>query len=197
MAEKTLYLSVGQNGVIFRGRPNNQPNSAPLVPETSGVSDTLYQVAADNDPVNGGAFNTMISGDQGHIIKSSRLGDNAGTWVTVYTAPKSLYAMVYGNNTWIAAGLDDTILVSTDNGGSWTAKTSRSGNISWLWGAYGNGKFVLVGTNGKIIYSQDNGATWVKANSGTTNDLQAIAYSPDLNRFVAVGNNGTIVSVEG
>jgi hypothetical protein len=48
-----------------------------------------------------------------------------------------------------------------------------------------------------MMYSEDQGVTWIKGNPGTTKPLQSIAYSPQLNKFVAVGDNGVIVTVNG
>jgi len=199
-ASSTLYLSFGEDGVIFRGRPNNQPNSGPLAPETSGVSDTLHQAAANNDPVNGGDFTVMAVGNQGHIIRSNRQGDASGTWSTVYTAsgPTALYAITYGNGVWIAAGQGDTVLRSTDNGTTWTRSKTGQASVTWKWAAYGNGTFMMVGSpGGKVSFSTNNGITWEKGSGGTTGDLTSIAYSPELNKFVAVGTEGSVVVAQG
>jgi len=196
MAENTLYLSTGYGGQIFRGRPNNQSNSGPIVLEVSGTTETLYQVAANNDPINGGAFTVMISGQGGSILKSSRLGDNPGTWNKVYTSSYPLWAMVYGNGKWIAAGQNDTVLVSTDNGTSWSSHPTGITGALWQWGVYGNGQFVLVGYSGYVAYSS-NGITWTRGQSGTSENLYGVEYSPSLNTFVAVGNNGALVTVQG
>ena len=196
----TLYLSFGDSGAIFRGRPNNQANSGPLAPETSGVSDALYQAAANNNPVSGGDFTVMAVGSLGHIIRSNRQGNASGTWSTVYTAsgPTALYAITYGNGVWIAAGQGDTVLRSTDNGTTWTRSKSGQASVTWKWAAYGNGTFMLVGgPGGKVSFSTNGGITWEKGSGGTTSDLTSVAYSPELNRFVAVGTDGAVVVVKG
>lgn len=83
----------------------------------------------------------------------------------------------------------------------WTPSTGQSGSgIGGASGLYGvaenGGVFVAVGAGGRIFRSTDFGQTWVIRQSGTTNDLTAIAFG--AGRFVAVGDQGTIVqSVDG
>ena len=195
MGQSTLYLSFGTHGGIWRGRPNNQPNSGPLVKETCPVDDTLHQAAGNNNTTSGGSFIVMASGNLGHIVRSVRYGANNGDWTLSKTQANPLYAMIYGSGHWVAAGDNDTILTSSDNGANWTTKNSKWPGSQWRWGAYGNGRFVLVGLNGRITYSTDNGSTWSKASSGSTEDFTGVAYSPTFDSFAACGSNHTIVIV--
>ena len=57
--------------------------------------------------------------------------------------------------------------------------------------AFGDTAFVSVGTRGTIV-SSINGGVWEPRNSGTTNDLQAVAHGNGI--FVAAGANGTLLS---
>jgi len=135
------------------------------------------------------------NGSAGSILHSTRNGNNSGSWTSV-SAPYSLGAIAYGNGHWVAAGANDCVGTSSD-GINWTWSTSGWPGSLWGAAAYGNGKFVLVGGNGHVVYSTDNGATWKRGQSGTANNLNAIAYSPSLNKFVAVGDLRTIVTVNG
>jgi hypothetical protein len=136
------------------------------------------------------------SNGTGKIVYSDRDNNNTSIWTEALTSSAELVAVVYGNGAWIAAGKNDTIYTSTD-GASWIETNSNWPGSYWLWGAYGNGKFILVGEHGRAVYSTDNGATWSRAQTNTTNTLNSIAYSPTLNKFVAVGNGRTIVTVNG
>jgi len=59
--------------------------------------------------------------------------------------------------------------------------------------AFGGGLFVAVG-NGGTIFTSTDGVSWTSRTSGTTNNLNAVAYSSTLGMFVAVGASGTILT---
>ena len=61
--------------------------------------------------------------------------------------------------------------------------------------AYGDGRFVVVGHNGGVLVSTDGGATWTTADSGVTQNLDAIAWTGK--RFLAAGEGITIASTDG
>jgi len=299
-----LYLTLGQNGGIWNGKPNTVTNTSALVKETSGVSEALYE-AASNSPipttdvtftatsysgsgttgvfryvtqqVGGGVevvtsgekkvanlaqlgwfvtgtgvtkgritsqstaivntttvgstvtrtyevtlvvtsgsfsssssyqfiptFKVVVVGTAGSILLSYRDGDATSTWSKVHQATNGgLEGVAYGDGKWVAVGSNNKVLVST-NGSSWTQSTGSFPGAQWNWITYGNGTFVAVGSAtvngqslGAVMYSSDGGATWTKGNSGTKSHLQSVAYSPNLNKFVAVGNDGAIVTVNG
>ena len=57
-------------------------------------------------------------------------------------------------------------------------------------GERGVPEYVVVGNNGTILWS-NNAETWYSVTSGTTNNLQAIAYNGT--RYVAVGAQGAVI----
>jgi hypothetical protein len=218
----TLYLSFseGQNFTIdlstgdattptttkiYRGKPDG---TTPLVPEDTGGGYAITAIAANNNTISGGTFTAVAVTSGGHILKSTRNGDAAGTWTNVANLPAALEGVAYGNGHWVAVGQPNAVYTST-NATTWTKTKGAISGAVWSWVTYGNGKFVAVGgavhtqangnleSKGVIQYSTDNGATWTLGNAGTKNVLTSIAYSPTLNKFVAVGYNGTIVSVNG
>jgi len=197
-----LYLTLGQNGGIWSGKPNAVTGTGTVYLETSGVTEPLYQ-AASNASTTTSTFKVVVVGQSGDILSSNRNGDLTSTWSTVHTASKPLQAVAYGNSMWVAGGDNNLVLHSTD-GTTWTeAQGAVKTSTTWVWASYGNGKFVMVGTKtlqgkqvGAAQYSTD-GINWTEASTGAQYPLQSVAYSPDLNVFVAVGNNGTIVSVNG
>ncbi|WP_455204153.1 fibronectin type III domain-containing protein, partial [Kaarinaea lacus] len=71
---------------------------------------------------------------------------------------------------------------------NWLHPTS-SGHGLWdnIWA---NNKYIAVGTTGRILTSA-NGTNWAIQNSGTTEDIRAVAASG--NRFIAVGYKNTIL----
>jgi len=190
----TLYLSLGENGAIFRGRPNNEANSGPLVRENSGVNDVLYQAAANNG--GGGSYTIAVAGGSGRgiILTTTRTGNESGTWTVSYTGTRPLNGVIYGDGDWVACGTGDTILLS-GNGTTWTATSTGIKGANWRWAAYGAGRFVVVGNAGYAASSTDGGFTWTRENTGTKNTLNSVSYSNTLRKFMAVGTGGTLIEV--
>jgi photosystem II stability/assembly factor-like uncharacterized protein len=100
-----------------------------------------------------------------------------------------LYAVTFGNNTFVAVGTEGNIVRSTDNGTTWDNATSPTDED--FWGVtLGNNTFVAVGTNGTIVRSTDNGSSFDNETSGTGLDMYGVTYGN--NTFVAVGEIGNI-----
>ena len=95
----------------------------------------------------GGGRGGGISGGSG----SGGSGSVAGTTWTSRNSGTPLYAVTYGNNTFVAVGAYGTILTSTD-GVSWTQRTSPTSNHLRAV-TYGNNTFVAVGDYGTILTS--------------------------------------------
>lgn len=93
---------------------------------------------------------------------------------------------------YVAVGDVGTVITSANNV-DWTSQTTGiNSNLNAI--AYdGKGKLVAVGNSGSIITSVDRGVNWDKTSiPDVTVNLNAIAY--DDNKFVAVGDNGTVVT---
>jgi len=83
-----------------------------------------------------------------------------------------------------------TIVISTDNGSSFSTVTSPTAND--LRGVtFGNNTFVAVGDSGNIVRSTDNGSSWENATSPTANGLYGVTFGN--NTFVGVGLSGNII----
>ncbi len=117
------------------------------------------------------------------------------TWLASVTpTTNQLTGVAFGAARFVAVGAAGTILVSTDNGDNFTATGVTSGTTQALNAVtFGNGVFVAVGDNGTILRSAD-GFTWSADVSSTAAQLLGVAWSAPLNRFVAVGAGGVIVS---
>ena len=96
----------------------------------------------------------------------------------------------------VAVGDSGAVLTSS-NGTSWSPQTSGNSD-TWLSVAYsnslgsGSGRFCAVSFNGTVMYSDDLGVTWAYASTvPQANQWTAIAWSPALNIFAAVSQNGT------
>jgi hypothetical protein len=74
-------------------------------------------------------------------------------WTHINPSPTNefLGSIAYGNNTFVAVGLNGAIVVSNNNGNSWNS-INPSPTINHLYSiAYGNNTFVAVGDNGAIV----------------------------------------------
>jgi len=85
----------------------------------------------------------------------------------------------------LVVGSEGTIFTSSDNGTTWTSRTS--GTTGLICGVtYGNSTFVAVGNNDTgTIFTSPDGTTWTSRTSGTTNELWGVTFGN--NTFVAGG----------
>jgi hypothetical protein len=209
-----LYLSNGAEFVgtgttqitqIYNGKPNPVTGSGTLYSETitgntpSAVGLDWILEFAHNATTSSTSFIVLGAENTGKIFKSNRTGNANGTWSVVYTDSNNINGISYGNNVWVAVGGNNTVYTSS-NTTSWVKRKGALPGATWLHIVYGNGTFVAVGSRivneviqGATMYSND-GITWTKGVSSPAKPLNSIAYSPELNLFVAVGDGGTIVS---
>jgi hypothetical protein len=90
-------------------------------------------------------------------------------------------------------GTNNRAFTSPD-GINWTVQATPSPDVSWMSVCYGNGKFVAVGASGSTerVMTSPNGTTWTLApGTETIVAWQSVCFSPELNRFVMVGNSGS------
>ena len=80
-------------------------------------------------------------------------------------------------------------IYSSTNGIDWTLRNSQT-EVLYEFASSSN-IVVAVGNNGTILTSPD-GVTWTARTSGTTQNLNSVAWNGTL--FIAVGNNGTILT---
>lgn len=215
-ATNNLYITVSAGtsslgGGIWSGRPDPKTPAPQLHLEyrSSNVDEVFFQLASDSRPYNPD-FTVVAVSNQGRILRSGRHGNEPGTWTEAFVASHGLTGAVYANNVWVCVGRENLVVRTTD-GATWHESAGAIPGAMWQWLTFGGGRFVAVGyktiddpdnpgftiDSGVIMYSDDDGVTWTKANSGTSKRLTSIAYSPELNVFVAVGYDGTIISVKG
>jgi photosystem II stability/assembly factor-like uncharacterized protein len=114
-------------------------------------------------------------------------------WENPLPQGNSLSSVSFSNpDTGTAVGLNGTMLLTNDGGGSWTSVSS--GTTNSLFGVSWHGNMgVAVGLNGTILSTADGGASWTSEFSGTANALFGVSFSGS-NRGTAVGLQGTILS---
>ena len=98
----------------------------------------------------------------------------------------------------ISGATTDAVYLSAD-GNVWTQSSNLKTMMQLPYGfSYGNGRDVAVGqllTAPQICISLDYGVTWIPSINATsvfTSRVDSVAFSPILNRFVAVGVGNTI-----
>ena len=64
-----------------------------------------------------------------------------------------IYGVAFGNDTFVAVGVNGKLAVSTDDGVTWTQKTSSFETTAIHGVAFGNDTFVAVGDTGKLAVS--------------------------------------------
>lgn len=150
----------------------------------AGTSDNLLKIKATE-------AGYYIIGSEGSMFFATSSTGGTSNWQKFSSpTPSALKTIVYADDTYITAGTDGLIGISTD-GREWTKVVSGTTNaINGI--AYGNGKVKTVGANGQILSSSDSGSSWSAETSGDTTTLNGIVYGQ--NRFVAVGDAGKIVT---
>src|SRR4030042_772264 len=98
---------------------------------------------------------------------------------------EGLHSIAYGDGTFVAVGVNGTILTSKDGGIAWPLQDSHTPNLTTIMDVtYGNGTFVAVGTGG-TIFTSTNGIEWVKRTLPVSDTLMGAIYGN--NTFIAVG----------
>jgi photosystem II stability/assembly factor-like uncharacterized protein len=102
----------------------------------------------------------------------------------------------------IIVGTWETILTTSDGGGTWTAVSGSPPGSPVTPGGYSlnavaytassSSTAYAVGTNGTILESTDSGSTWSAQTSGTTELLEGVAFAGRMG--FAVGAGGTILA---
>jgi len=202
-----LFVILGKNGNIWttQGLPfdfydttTSDGTASPKTWRSEYATSTgiIGEIATNLVDTSFASYRLVAVNSDYKILYSNRTSATQGTWTVAQTTSHRMYSIAYGNGIWIAVGLADTLYRSTD-GITWTEDTIGWPGTTWYGIAFGNDKFVAVGTDGHVSFSTDLGVTWTRAVSNTKQNLNAIAYSPTLNKFVAVGNKRAIVTVNG
>lgn len=183
----STFVVVGGHGAILTSTDNGVTWVDPFWPLSSPTANWLYATVYDTGAfVDAGAYGTVLT------------SPDAVNW-NVETSGTALHlqGVAYGYGTFVAVGQSGTVLTSA-NGITWDVlwdepEEGEKVTTEWLKGvAYDNGYFVAVGESGTIITSPD-GTNWTLRTSGTSYDLEAVAYDSANAAFAAVGGYGTIL----
>ena len=180
------YKVVGDGGLVL-----TSPDAVTWTEQT-GVktltTQNLYAIASNglNLNVAVGAGGTIIYSPDGITWNKAT---NSGT-------SADLYAVNYGNGTWVAVGAGGTIVISVD-GSNWfdhsesgPALRGVASKVSVSSTGAVTATFVAVGDSSTVLYSTD-GASWTSQPVPMLGaNLNAIVYGT---QFVAVGAQGSIL----
>jgi photosystem II stability/assembly factor-like uncharacterized protein len=175
------FVAVGDSGTLL-----TSSDGITWTDRTSscGMTENIWDVSSSSSIA-------VAIGDNGSIYTSTDDGVNCTKRTSGTTV--EFNELIYGDSTFVAVGDNGTVLTS-DNGTTWTSRTSGTTNTLYG-GAYYNAGgyrgFTLVGSSGKTIYSSDNGTTWTAwAAPSMTTDI--FGFVRGGTTWVYVGRSGTI-----
>ena len=209
-------VSIGWTNV-FGGRIVNLMKSQfligcllPLVliafPDLHVCADVLDNWTTNQVTTNSFGFHHIVYGN-GIYVVVGEAGDSAGyytstdglNWKLAYTEPSSWganlnysgghYISVRSSSSWASIAN-----VSVD-GTNWTTTILSPGAPAFapLAATYGNGSYAAIGYSNNIgcVFTSPDGVIWTPASfyPNVGGQLTSVAYSPDADMFVALGNN--------
>ena len=204
----SIMLNAGAAGKIWVG--DNAKIAITTAPSTTGTApatlqaptgflSSLYGIAADRGPDSTNYTNlSMIAvGSGGGAIRNAATyaGGYVFTgWTALNTGIATNLNSVWCNyqqqtrnnigSRWIAVGDGGVIIVSDNNGGTWTSVSSPTlNNLRGVCSVYQGGGvyyWIAVGDSGTVLWSMDNGNTWTVAtvpagSDGLARNLYSVA----------------------
>jgi len=147
---------------------------------------------SDTDHVTGVEFgnNIFIGSSSTNLTKST---DNGANWTPIGAGLK-VSDVAFGDSIFVACGAEGAIVTTSDNGSSWTTRTSGASTNTLYGITFGSNQFFSVGSSGKLIKSINNGSSWSTVDSTVSNSLYSIVFGNST--FVAVGYRTVIVSTD-
>jgi photosystem II stability/assembly factor-like uncharacterized protein len=147
-----------------------------------------------------GTKHDLLSVATNHLGRWLAVGEGGAATMSVDTinwvpmivgVTADLRSVFFAAGQWVIVGDAGTILVSTNDGGTWTQKTCPIPAANLYGVSYASGRWTAVGVNaaaGVIIYSTDSGDSWsfVATNAGVAGNL-CVAYG---NGYWLVGGLG-------
>lgn len=187
------FVVVGASGTILTSSNNGATWSNPFWPYVSPTNNWFFGV------VWGWEFAAVGSYDGMPVYSEIFTSTDGASWSHQDSGTtEHLKGIAYGAGTFVAIG-DKGLIISSTNGTIWTVSRAASveyENLNAI--AYGvisgTGYFVAVGQGGTILTAPDADVTaWTYRNSGTTYDLEAIAFDTNNSTFATAGGYGIIL----
>jgi photosystem II stability/assembly factor-like uncharacterized protein len=172
---------VGNDGVILQlsGTTINTMNS-----NTTNDLYSVYMFDATSAYVVGGGIlsaTLLVTYNSGNV------------WTSVSTGAATQLNDVFAVNdsTFYVVGNAGTIRRTTNFGANWTSQYTGFTNINAVYFINEDSGYA-VGATGTLLRTTNGGDTWVTSVSGTTSELNDVAFT-DAYRGYAAGNGGTII----
>ena len=201
---KNSYIAVGDSTVLTSNNANSWKVlslSAILYSDMIKVDNKLYalipnyKITTSVDGVNWETFDILVSGTRilytinnflimgAHSIYKS--ADGVSNYNSVYTNNKELNAIAYGNGKVIVGGTNGLIVLSDDNGETWSEITT-SASSSCMDVIFANNNFYIFYVNGDIYKSSD-GINWSNISNHSIRYVRNIVYGDGV--FVGFGSD--------
>ncbi len=138
------------------------------------------------------ANNGVVSGDEGKLRTTH---DGGNTWTEFSTGFHHFYALAYVGNQIIAAGSEQEIFASQDNGQTFEIIFAGEGeNVFYEIGFFENGSGLICGSGGKMLKFDDL-LLGTSANDYNSENLVNF-YNPKTSVFTVKSEKNTIERVE-
>jgi photosystem II stability/assembly factor-like uncharacterized protein len=128
------------------------------------------------------------------VTVSGSSGDGLDNWTKV-TNPLDamIHCIAFGNGKFVAGSEKSMIIISSDNGKTWTTKkiVNSSHGINSI--IYVNGMFVAAGSGGKVFYANNPEENWTMVDLGETlgiGSIEVIYF--DGTHYITGGASGTM-----
>ncbi len=95
----------------------------------------------------------------------------------------------------VAVGGSRQIMVSSDGGQSWSARSDSDGHYLYGVACVSSTRCIAVGDAGTILISAKENQKWTSVGSGTTEPLSSVSC-PGSGRCYAVGDGGTVLATD-
>lgn len=179
----THWVAVGDNGLAMRSADQAQTWTA-LSQIGGGLIDLLGLTARDKDFLAVGSKQpTPDASPTGVVLVSS---DNGTSWQErEFPFPSVLTCIAASGHTWVVAGNDGALFVSTNNGEDWAQVMTETGTDFLSLATDGAESFAVTGVDGSALISNNSGETWEIIQSGEPASPGSVAFWQD--RFVFTG----------
>jgi len=188
-ADDKQGLAVGHDGTILKSGDGGQHWQLVHRDLEAGPLLTVSLASDGRHGIAGGAYGLLLT-----------TADGGATWMPAKMpdadedgSDSHLYAAALpAPNRWVVVGEAGRVLLSTDQGASWTAtKAPYAGSFFGI--TVKSAKdWLIYGLEGKMLETADAGTTWQPVETGQSSGLTSVALLAD-GRAVAVGLNGTIL----
>jgi hypothetical protein len=120
--------------------------------------------------------------------------DNCLSWSSRTFSPVGWVDAAYGNNIWMTiSNPDGIVMVSSDNGNTWTNKSARLGTGSWQgWQriVYYNNQWIVLNEGGRKIASTNDGDSWTETSAPDSIFDKSVAYGNG--KTMRINNNNMV-----